>query len=344
MASETAELIINFIFDHAPAGERIEIGLFGGEPLLYFDKVQSITEIIERHPSFDSRKVELSLVTNGTLCSDQILAFLGEHDIALCVSCDGPPQIQDQSRHFADNRRSSHLVEKTIIRGLEALPLVLVNAVYHPGTLKCLPEIVQYLTGLGVKDIYLSPDFSAHWTKEDAELLPALYGAIANVYVQQYISGEPCFINLIEGKIAAILNHGYRAEERCMMGRMEFAFSPDGGIYPCERLVGPSGDMKAHRIGHVESGIISLSKCHKTNAAATPESPCKTCGVRDYCMNWCGCSNFFSSGSYDRVGPFLCASERAMIEAALYAFETLSKHFGAGTLARLLGQPCRQAA
>ncbi len=31
-------------------------------------------------------------------------------------------------------------------------------------------------------------------------------------------------------------------------------------------------------------------------------------------MNWCGCSNAFMTGYYNRVGPFLCASERAAIE------------------------------
>jgi len=45
-------------------------------------------------------------------------------------------------------------------------------------------------------------------------------------------------------------------------------------------------------------------------------------------MNWCGCSNYFMTGSYNRVSPFLCASERALIETALRVFETLEAELG----------------
>jgi uncharacterized protein len=38
--------------------------------------------------------------------------------------------------------------------------------------------------------------------------------------------------------------------------------------------------------------------------------------LRDYCMNWCGCSNYYSTGSYNVVSPFTCASEKAAIKTA----------------------------
>ena len=40
-------------------------------------------------------------------------------------------------------------------------------------------------------------------------------------------------------------------------------------------------------------------------------------------MNWCGCSNFLSTGRYDRMSPFLCASERAAVTTALRVYERL---------------------
>jgi hypothetical protein len=45
-------------------------------------------------------------------------------------------------------------------------------------------------------------------------------------------------------------------------------------------------------------------------------------------MNWCGCSNYFASGSYNRVSPFLCASERAAIEVAFRVFQKLESELG----------------
>jgi uncharacterized protein len=41
-------------------------------------------------------------------------------------------------------------------------------------------------------------------------------------------------------------------------------------------------------------------------------------------MNWCSCSNYFSSGYYNRVGPFLCASEKTAIRTAFNIRRTLA--------------------
>ena len=56
-------------------------------------------------------------------------------------------------------------------------------------------------------------------------------------------------------------------------------------------------------------------------------------------MNWCGCSNFFSSGYYNRVSPFLCASEKAAIRAALAAFQELEHDLGGLFFEHLAGAP-----
>jgi uncharacterized protein len=128
----------------------------------------------------------------------------------------------------------------------------------------------------------------------------------------------------------------------------ELAFSSDGGIYPCERLIG-DGIEPSHRIGHVSVGLdLSAIRCHfassrekedQTSAPAASNPECKTCGIRDMCMNWCGCSNAFMTGFYDRVGGFLCASERAAITSALKAMEVLGDRLGPVFLNHFLGAP-----
>jgi len=45
-------------------------------------------------------------------------------------------------------------------------------------------------------------------------------------------------------------------------------------------------------------------------------------------MNWCGCSNFFASGYYDRASAFLCASERAAVRSAVRVYEALESELG----------------
>ena len=55
-------------------------------------------------------------------------------------------------------------------------------------------------------------------------------------------------------------------------------------------------------------------------------------------MNWCGCSNYFMTGYYNRVGPFLCASEKAAIQAASRVVEVLERSLGPTFVHHLTGE------
>lgn len=338
MSLETARQVIDFIFRHAPPGETIEIGFFGGEPLLEFQLIKTITGMVLEHPAYSRSPVEFTVVTNGTIFPDDMPAFLTRHDFGFGISCDGPPEVQDLFRRFPGGMGSSGVVETVIRRAVAALPSVMVNAVYHPRTLQHLPGVVSYFSSLGIRQIYLTPDYSAPWTKQDADLLEGIYQEIARQYIDFYLNDRPHYISLIDGKIAVILRDGYQPGERCKMGRGEFAFAPSGNIYPCERLIG-SDDGDTHCIGHVSTGLEPGEMCRHLNPRSAGNTECSDCGIRDYCMNWCGCSNYFSTGCYNRVGAFLCASEKAAVKTAFTVFEALETQLGAIFVEHLSNSP-----
>jgi len=321
MPLAVAKRIVDFAFQGTPASEKIEIGFFGGEPLLELGLIRDVVGLIEAEPAFDPERVLLTIVTNGTIFSPEIVGFLADHGIALGISCDGPPEVHDLHRRFHGGGPTAHQVARNIRRFLEAGTAVMVNAVYGPDTLHQLPRTVDHLARLGVRQIYLSPDFSARWLTAHLEALPDVYSAVGAVYTGYALQGDRRFVSLIDGKIAVILRQGYQVMERCRMGRGEFAFTPQGTIYPCERLVAANGGE--HRIGDVFKGVdVERLLCHRVPGEALNRE-CHACGLRDYCMNWCGCSNFFASGFYNRVSPFLCASEKASIRVAFEVFQEL---------------------
>lgn len=321
-----ARRIVDFAFARTPPGTAVDFAFFGGEPLLEFDRVREIAAYIERHERYDAGTVQLGLVSNGTLFGDDIAEFVTGHRVAFGISCDGPPAVQDRFRRYRSGRNSSARVEATLRAAVAALPNLMVNAVYRPETVNALPETIDYFSGLGVRQIYLSPDFSAPWTAADGARLAAIYRRVGERYMAFYRAADPHFISLIDSKIAVMLRGGYRPHERCSMGHGELAFTPDGAIYPCERLVGNGGGE--HRIGHVDTGVeAQRMQCHRAGAEAAA-TPCAACGLQPYCMNWCGCSNYFSSGHYDHASAFLCASERAAIRCASEVFQTLEAELG----------------
>jgi uncharacterized protein len=326
MPLEVATGIVDFAFRNTPPSEDVDLGFFGGEPLLEFPLIEAITRYVENHPGHDAKRVKLSVVTNGTLLTPEIACFLQAHRVGITVSCDGPPFVHDRFRRFPGGRGSSAAVERGIRTALAVLGRVPVNAVYRPETLPHLPEVVDHLSSLGVRQIYLNPDFSAAWTEREVERVPGIYQALADRYVRFYREGRPHFISLIDSKITVMLRGGYQPLERCRMGTGEFAFDPLGRVFPCERLV--SSAPEEHAIGSV-GGFVQIGPL-RGHLAPGPaiNAECAACGVRAYCVNWCGCSNFFMTGHYNRVGPFLCASERSLLALAAEVFETLESERG----------------
>ncbi len=337
MSLDVARRSIDFIFRHAPAESLLDIGFFGGEPLLEFPLIKKITEMIETHPAYSSGRVSLSITTNGTVYTPAISAFLRGHAIKVCVSCDGPPRVQDLFRRNQHGGETSARVERTLLAMQQDLPEVVINAVYTPQTLELLPESVDYFSALGFRQIYLNPDFTAHWSREDASHLVPVYQTLGQQYIDWYLQHDPHYISLIDTKIAVLVRGGYRPMERCQMGTGELAITPDGGLYPCGRLSG-SGISQDHRIGSIQDGVdLSRLVAHcAPGAAQNPE--CIDCSLRDSCMTWCGCSNAFMTGYYNRVGPFLCASERALIQTAMEVYTSLERQLGPTFLHHLSGE------
>ncbi len=338
MPLATADRVIDFIFTNTPPEEVMDIGFFGGEPLLHFDLVREITERVKSHPRMGTCPVVFAVITNGTIFNDEIARFIYRNHMQLCVSCDGPAKVQDIYRTFKNGTSSSALVEKNLLQAVQSLPSVLVNSVYRPETAQYLPEVVEYFSSLGIKQMYVNPDYSAPWKEKDVAVLTEAFEKIARWYLRQYAEGKPRFVSFIDSKITVILRGGYRPEERCRMGRGEYAFSPEGTIYPCERLIG-AGDRNPHCIGHINEGIDESKLEDLENSRRSPETKCGTCSLRDYCMNWCACSNFFSSGDYHRVSPFLCASEQAALRLAWQVLEEGERNLGSPFAEHFAGSP-----
>jgi len=338
MSSDTIKNIIDFMFDNSKDDDKLDIGFFGGEPLTEFKLIKEITAMIKNHPMYDHYKILYGIVTNGTIYDPQIVDYVIENSASFCISLDGQKEIQDKNRIFKDGTGSFDIVEKNIKKYMDELPLVLVNSVYTPETIGNLGETVKYLKNLGIRQIYINPDFSASWTANDLPGLTKAYQDLKKIYIESYQEGTPVFISLLDGKIASVLRGGYKAEERCQMGVKDFAFSPSGNIFPCERLI-EDGDVNKHCIGNVNEGFVKQNNQCLKHGSCNLNSECITCGIKDYCMNWCGCSNYFSSGYYDRVGPFLCASERAAIQTAYEIIEEMSEKYSHVFSEHLSGRP-----
>ena len=65
-------------------------------------------------PRTQGRTIDFSLTTNATLLTPAIIEFLSENHIGVTVSMDGPADLHDKLRVFANGRGSYDIIEPRV--------------------------------------------------------------------------------------------------------------------------------------------------------------------------------------------------------------------------------------
>ena len=127
------------------SGRPFILQFTGGEPLFAFHVLKAVTEYVEQK----SYPAILQLQTNCSLMTSEIADYLKEHNIAVGVSLDGRPPVNDSLRKKKDGNSAS----EATIRGIRLLvakkiPIGL-TCVVTEANVKSLPGIVQMAFYLG---------------------------------------------------------------------------------------------------------------------------------------------------------------------------------------------------
>lgn len=325
MSFATAQEIVDFTMDITPPGRKIAFSFFGGEPLLSFDLLKKIIGYIRKKEREAKKPISLSVTSNGTLLTEPILDFFREESVDLCISIDGPAQVHNLNRCYKDGRGSFEDVVRNLGLAFARLGTLQVNAVYGPDTIDFLAETVLFFTQLGVSAIHLNPNITAFWEENTYSRLKGIYMQIANHYIQRYQHGQEIAVNLIDSKIILLLKGGYEDVDKCGMGETEWGFAPGGNIYPCERFIGEDNNSPLC-LGNIDTGLDQTRLCSLLKHRGNHNEECKTCDLQKYCMNWCGCTNYYMTGHTDLAGPMICESEKAAIRVAKHVLITLKNN------------------
>lgn len=324
MQLSTAQQCIDTALASLPAGKSLYLGLFGGEPLLRFDLIRDIVAHAYRRTPETSAPIRIGITTNGTLVSPEILDYVADQGINLCFSIDGPEDVHNRNRCRRNGSGSFAEVVRNLELAIQRLGVVEVNAVVGPDTLADVPRTIDFLTDLGVRVIHLSPDIKATWPSEACDRFDNIYRQAAEQYITCYQRGIEIALNLIDSKAILFVKGGYSASDTCAMGDGEWGVAPSGNLYPCERFIGEDDDP-TFSLGNIRTGLNPARRCALRLKRGNRREECSNCLYKRFCMSWCGCTNWFLSGESDRPAPVLCAMEKAAIEAARHAFESLVK-------------------
>ena len=110
MSVSTAKHAIEFFKMHSIDNPNPVVAFYGGEPLLRFSEIKLITQYAEQ--VFEGKHISFRITTNCSLLSEDMVKFFFDsgHEFYLLISLDGPQQIHDKSRHYANGESSYQAV------------------------------------------------------------------------------------------------------------------------------------------------------------------------------------------------------------------------------------------
>ena len=309
MSSDVGEKSLLWAFNQLTPGSKIQVGYFGGEPLMAWDLLQTFHLRAEELAREKQVKLVGTVTTNATLLTVERMQWLVEHGVVIAVSLDGIKEAHDITRPYVSGASSHAAVLHGLKIALASAPLTEVIAVVDPSNVKYMAQSAKYILDLGVKVLSLSLNHTAHWDEETLAVYERGMEQVGDEFERRFRAGEDIYIASIDAKIVGRLKQGLKDCDRCSFGVGEISVAPSGNMYPCERLVGEDKDP-TWQIGHIDLGI-DRKKIDRINRRRGVVDPvCATCDIQDRCMNTCGCSNVFSSGDVGVPGAALCLAEQ----------------------------------
>ena len=285
------------------SGGRLELGFFGGEPLLEADLVADLLHFAEQATEPLGVRLRPGVTTNGTVLTASAWKLLTLDSVDVCISHDGLPEAHDRHRRTGGSG-SAEQVAETIRRLQDARRELRVVMVVRPDTAALLPEGIRWLGDRGVRQFDLTLDVWAAWDRASVEQLEEALVLTADLWQQ----GLPTVaINWFDEKAAHVAGITIEPCARCGFGDGQIAVAPSGNLYPCERLIGEDAlDQPLRLAGHVLQGTdFCVGSTPGRSAAA-----CSACAIQGSCNTTCRCNNYVRTGDIGRPDALLCFVER----------------------------------
>ena len=299
---DMAKRCIDFLKERCVDSMVVFVGFYGGEPLLEFNKLKEIVAYEEQ--VYDGRELVFTISTNGSLLTEEKIEYMIQHKINRLISIDGPEQINDKNRVFADKKTGTFQavikqIENFYRRWPEEFHKTSVNMVMDPSN--DFDEInalfVQY-------PMFEECDFQSTLIDDSGTETPNQY---SENFIKKY--EYHYFLSLLnvlrnEKYPASIITQGHvkrmiddldREEETefrgkyavpsgpCIAGQSRALITVNGDILPCERV---NENSEALRIGHIDTGFDLKKVSQLINISQLTSEDCQNCWAFQKC-NMC---------------------------------------------------------
>lgn len=281
----------------------------GGEPLYNWDVVSKTIKYIRDKEKKNSKKINISIVTNFSMMDEKKAKFLMENEVSICTSLDGPEKLHNKNRIY--NQSNSY---KEAIKWIKYFidkhdtQTNLPYRIFKPSALTTISkeslnfhkEIVDEFVKNRLDTIFIRPLSPIGFAKKmwdrigyDAKSFIKFYRD-SLIYILQLnkkgIDIKEKTAMMLVNKIINSKDSGF-VDLRCPCGAGigQVAYNYNGDIYTCDegRMVGWEGD-DIFKIGNVNNSYKELINSLTTRTCAITSNlenqfTCLRCAYKPYC-------------------------------------------------------------
>lgn len=300
MKLDTALSAIDFIKEHSIDSDFINIGFYGGEPLINYNLIKNV--ILYTEKELFGKEILFSLTTNGTLLDKEKLEFFNNRQVAITLSLDGPKQINDKNRKMLNADISPFEIVKNKIELItkeykNINELLAINMVIDPrnpyddymSIYELIPELhnIKLLASI-VDTNHLINKFDYGDTfieqKEYAEFISRLEEDQKvesrvnekNVMKETFKSFKDQMDKMINKKIS------FSPSGPCIPGADKLFVDCEGNFYPCEKVPTKTYDLS---FGDIYSGIDLDKVNNMLKISELTKEECSKCWAFNLCSS-----------------------------------------------------------
>ena len=298
------------------------INFFGGEPLLCFDYIKELVLYSEeiKDPKVS---IQYSMVTNGTLLTEEKIEFLEKYNFLITISIDGDQDTHDKERKFKNGKGSYLIVASNIKNCISRLKLkarITINNNNYD-----VLKAVESIRSLGINDIVIgmdeniSPKRLTDFLKQYELLLGSYLKSIEN---KDYYCIDNIVLLLIK------IFFGRRVSSKCNAGRSYFTLSADGDLYSCHRLIGTTCGKVCSScddfFDFTEEYSIKTAS-FRTKRREKKSIPCSGCVFINLCGGSCLHSSYLNSENLMGYSYKACVLSKFEIDKCLSLITSLDQ-------------------
>lgn len=318
MTVETAFASVDFLLYESREVDKVEMLLFGGEPLLRFDLIKELVPYGYHKAKECGKQLHFSMTTNGSLMNREILSFLRNNDIKFLLSLDGDEDMHNAYRKYADGRGTWDDVAGKIQLMKSYQPWMGARVTPCPDNVHRLFESVRLLYWMGINQFIIGPASGIRWEDAAIEEYKRQMLEIGEFYVIKQREKAYFRLTLFEDDIDSKPG-SKKGIWGCGAGRGRISVNAVGDIQGCGKIQGMDNLKGFLPLGNVFEGFTNLeARAMLTYSGCEKRTKCLDCDLADDCAGGCPAVNWQMTGSIFIPDDTECKFARAIIEVKNY--------------------------